>query len=87
MKRIPTPDLGERPVDEFVYGGAVHPLPEPETTGDADWGRAVFHRAGAPGTQREWWFHAPSGTWYIAERNTATDHFGTVAPAGEVLHG
>jgi sarcosine oxidase subunit delta len=26
---------------------------------------------------REWWFHVPSGYWFIAERDTATD---------EILH-
>jgi len=23
--------------------------------------------------KKEWWYHGPSGTWFIAERNTLTD--------------
>lgn len=87
MRQLPTPDLGPRPVSEFVFGGAWKPLPDPASTDDAAWGRAIFHHDGAPGTRREWWFHAPSGTWYIAERDTATDQFHAVHPAREVLHG
>jgi sarcosine oxidase delta subunit len=33
----------------------------------------VHNRHGAPGDKKEWWYHSPSGTWFIAERNTLTD--------------
>jgi sarcosine oxidase subunit delta len=33
----------------------------------------VHNRQGAPNDKKEWWYHAPSGTWFIAERNTLTD--------------
>jgi sarcosine oxidase, subunit delta len=33
----------------------------------------VHNRSGAPGDKKEWWYHSPSGTWFIAERNTLTD--------------
>jgi sarcosine oxidase subunit delta len=33
----------------------------------------VHYRNNAPGIKKEWWYHSPSGTWFIAERNTLTD--------------
>ena len=33
----------------------------------------VFNRCGEPGIQREWWYHSASSTWFIAERDTASD--------------
>ena len=29
--------------------------------------------SGEPGIQREWWYHSASSTWFIAERDTASD--------------
>lgn len=48
-------------------------MPHPETCSDAEWAAYVFYRNGAPAIKKEWWFHTPSGTWFIAERNTGTD--------------
>jgi sarcosine oxidase subunit delta len=84
MKLIPCPLNGLRPADEFVYGGEVRPMPDPAATDDASWARYVFHRSGVPGVKREWWCHTPSGNWFIAERDTATDEFVASYPASRL---
>lgn len=48
-------------------------MPDPAKATDAEWAAYVFYRDNAPGIKKEWWYHSPSGTWFIAERNTATD--------------
>lgn len=73
MKLIPCPLNGPRPVSEFVYGGEVREMPDPDTATDAQWADYVFNRNGAPGIKHEWWYHAPSGTWLIVERDTLLD--------------
>ena len=67
------PINGTRPISEFICGGEVRPMPEPQSVDDATWGAYVFNRNGVPGIQQEWWCHTPSNTWFIAERNTLTD--------------
>jgi sarcosine oxidase subunit delta len=73
MKIMTCPVNGPRPVSEFVYGGEMRPMPDPDRCEDATWADYVFHRNGAPGVKKEWWYHAPSGTWFIAERDTRAD--------------
>ncbi|MBW4518629.1 MAG: sarcosine oxidase subunit delta [Scytolyngbya sp. HA4215-MV1] len=73
MKLIPCPINGLRPVGEFVYGGEVRPMPDPNAVDDDTWASYVFNRTGAPGVKQEWWCHSPSNTWFIVERNTLTD--------------
>ncbi|MEJ2632915.1 MAG: sarcosine oxidase subunit delta [Acidihalobacter sp.] len=75
MKLIDCPSIGPRPAAEFVYGGAWRPMPDPDACSDADWAHYVFHRDGAPGVRRELWYHGPSGTWLVAERDTLSDRF------------
>jgi sarcosine oxidase, subunit delta len=75
MKQIDCPYIGLRPAAEFVYGGVWRPMPAPDECDDDEWGRYVFHRDGAPGLKRELWYHGPSGTWMVAERDTLTDRF------------
>ncbi len=75
MKIIECPINGPRPLQEFHFGGEVRPMPDPETVNDGQWADYVFHRSGEPGVKREWWYHVPSGTWFIAERNNVTDQF------------
>lgn len=58
---------------EFVYGGEYRAMPNPDTCSDTQWSAYVFHRNNAPTVKKEWWFHQPSSTWLIAERNTAND--------------
>jgi sarcosine oxidase subunit delta len=82
MKILPCPELGERPLSEFVYGGAVRSAPRADST-DQVWADHVFHRDGAPARREEWWYHRASGTWFLVERDTATDAVSAVrnAPA------
>ncbi len=73
MKIIACPINGPRPVSEFVYGGEVREMPDANTATDGQWADYVFNRNGAPGVKKEWWYHAPSGTWLIIERDTLQD--------------
>ena len=75
MKLIPCPLNGLRPAQEFVFGGEFRPMPDPAAATDAVWADYLFNRAGAPGIKREWWYHVPSGTWFMAERDTLKDEF------------
>ena len=73
MKLITCPINGPRPISEFMYGGTFRDMPDPETCGDEQWLDYVFNRNGAPGIKKEWWYHIPSGVWFIAERDTEKD--------------
>jgi len=73
MKQLRCPLNGVRPVSEFVYGGEVRPMPDPDACTDAEWTDYVFNRNGSPGIKREWWCHIASGYWFIVERDTARD--------------
>ena len=67
------PINGPRPVSEFFYYGELRPMPDPQAAGDDAWAAYVFNRNGAPGIKHEWWYHLPSGVWFVAERDTAAD--------------
>ena len=73
MKLLTCPMNGPRPLNEFVFGGEYRVAPDQNSCSDAEWADYVHNRDGAPGDKKEWWYHAPSGTWFIAERNTLTD--------------
>lgn len=73
MKTLNCPINGPRPLCEFSYGGALRAMPDPSSVDDAAWADAIFNRVGVSGVKREWWCHTPSNTWFIAERDTATD--------------
>jgi len=73
MKLLNCPINGLRPVEEFAYGGELRAQPDTAACTDAEWADYVFHRNAAPGLKQEWWYHVPSGTWFVAERNTMTD--------------
>lgn len=73
MKLLDCPHIGARPIAEFTYGGELRPMPEPDLASDRQWADYVWNRNGAAGVKREWWFHVPSATWFIAERDTRTD--------------
>ena len=75
MKLLRCPVNGERPLQEFEYGGEYRIQPDPDIVSDAQWASYVFNRDGAPSVRREWWYHAPSGVWFIAERDTSNDQF------------
>lgn len=73
MKLLKCPMNGIRPISEFVFGGELREMPNPESATDQEWAAYVHNRNGAPGLKKEWWYHAPSGTWFVAERNTLTE--------------
>jgi sarcosine oxidase, subunit delta len=73
MKLLRCPLNGVRPVSEFVYGGDLRAMPDPDTCSDASWADYVFNRSGVPGVKREWWCHVASGYWFIVERDTLHD--------------
>ncbi len=75
MKTINCPINGVRPLQEFQYGGELRTMPDPAATADEAWADYVFNRGGEPGVKREWWYHLPSGVWFIAERDNRSDEF------------
>ena len=75
MKLLDCPLNGPRPLLEFVCGGEVRDMPDPAQTSDAEWTAWLFNRNSVPRVRREWWCHTPSGYWFVAERDTASDVF------------
>ena len=73
MKSLRCPINGPRPLQEFQYGGELREMPDPDAASDEEWADYVFHRNGGPAVKREWWYHVPSGTWFIAERDNQSD--------------
>jgi len=73
MKILNCPINGPRPLQEFQFGGEVRSMPDPNRVDDATWADYVFHRAGEPHVKSEWWYHVPSGVWFIAERDNRSD--------------
>lgn len=73
MKILNCPINGPRPVQEFVFGGELREMPDPDAATDAEWTDYVYNRNGSPGPRREWWYHLASSTWFIAERDTGTN--------------
>ncbi|HYF49079.1 MAG TPA: sarcosine oxidase subunit delta [Planctomycetota bacterium] len=75
MKLIKCPVNGVRPLQEFLYGGELRPMPDAQASSEREWADYVFNRHGEPGVIKEWWYHIASGTWFIAERDTLKDEF------------
>ncbi len=73
MKILTCPLNGPRNISEFVYGGEVKDMPDPNTCSDKAWADYVFYHDNLIQIVKEWWLHAPSGYWFIAERHTASD--------------
>ncbi|MCB1882902.1 MAG: sarcosine oxidase subunit delta [Geminicoccaceae bacterium] len=73
MKLMRCPLNGERNISEFVCGGEVKAMPDPDKASDADWGRYLFFEDNPDGEIVEWWLHAPSSYWFIARRDTRTE--------------
>ncbi len=75
MLILTCPNCGPRNVNEFRFGGEVHPRPaDPNAAADAEWTDYLFMRRNAMGEETEWWYHrAGCGLWFLAERNTLTN--------------
>ena len=87
MKLLTCPLNGPRPIAEFVYGGELRHMPDPDAASDREWAEYVFNRTGSAGVKRELWYHAPSGTWLIAERDTLRDRVVATYLPGEETAG
>ncbi len=72
MKIIRCPLNGPRNAQEFVHGPEVKAMPGPNA-GDGEWAAYVFLEENRKGVVREWWCHAPTNYWFVAERDTGTD--------------
>lgn len=72
MKIMHCPINGARNISEFVWGGDVKLAPEHDCS-DVAWAEHLFFEDNVAGEVVEWWLHAPSNTWFIAQRNTLTD--------------
>ena len=71
MFLIDCPNIGPRNASEFRFRGEFverPPNPEDPTSDDA-WTDFLYMRENKLGVQKEWWYHRPSGTWFIAERH------------------
>jgi sarcosine oxidase subunit delta len=86
MTLMPCPMNGPRNIQEFVCGGEVKAVPSAEAD-DAAWSAYLFLEENRRGVVREWWCHAPTSYWFIAERDTATDTVLRTYDAGELRHG
>ena len=73
MNILHCPINGPRPIKEFHFGGELRTKPDPTEATDEAWADYVFQRAGDPGIKQEWWYHIPSGTWFVAERDNVRD--------------
>jgi sarcosine oxidase subunit delta len=84
MKLLRCPLNGERNISEFICGGEVRPSSDPATSGDTEWANHLYLQDNPAGKVREWWFHVPSGYWFIAERDTVTDEILRTYPPEEL---
>jgi sarcosine oxidase subunit delta len=65
---------GPRNIAEFVCGGEMREVPDPDRCSDEEWADHVFMQDNQAGEVVEWWLHAPTAFWFIARRDTRTDH-------------
>jgi sarcosine oxidase, subunit delta len=72
VKLMTCPLNGPRNIQEFVQGPVVRAMPDAAGS-DAEWADYVFLEDNLKGVVREWWCHAPTNYWFVAERDTASD--------------
>lgn len=84
MKILNCPLNGPRNISEFIYGGEVVDHPDPHGSSIAEWADYVFLENNTAGVVREWWYHAATAYWIIAERDTVSDEIIRTYPASEV---
>lgn len=84
MKLMNCPLNGWRNIAEFVYGGEVVEPPAADAAAE-EWADYVFMENNTAGVVREWWLHAPSAYWFIAERDTVRDVVLKTCPPGEIF--
>ncbi len=84
MQIRPCPLNGPRNISEFVCFGEVTEMPDPEAVTDDAWAAFVWFSDNTAGVVREWWYHAPTAYWIIAERDTVKDEVIRTYPASEL---
>lgn len=85
MKILTCPLNGLRNISEFVYGGEVVDMPDPNRCSADEWADYVFLENNTAGVVREWWYHAPTAYWFIAERDTVSEQVIRTYDAGTVF--
>ena len=73
MKIMDCPLNGPRNISEFICGGEVREMPDPEKGNSNAWVDYLFMENNKAGLIYEWWCHAPTTYWFIARRDTRTD--------------
>lgn len=86
MKIMNCPLNGPRNISEFVHGGEVREMPNSTTCTDREWADYVFYSNNEAGVVTEWWLHAPSGYWFIAQRHTVSDEVIRTFDASEMFN-
>ncbi len=85
MKLINCPLNGPRNISEFIYGGEFEHMPDPHSSSSNEWAEYVFFDDNPAGDVIEWWCHAPTSYWFLAQRNTVTDEIIKTYAASEVF--
>ena len=85
MKIMPCPLNGPRNIQEFICAGPVEPHPDPNRCTDDEWSEFVWLEENRAGVVREWWCHAATSYWFIAERDTVSDEILATYPADRVF--
>jgi len=84
MLLIPCPICGDRPEDEFGFGGdatVVHPGHGVST---ADYAEYLYFRDNPKGPHRELWVHRYGcRRWIVVERDTLTHHIAGASLAAD----
>lgn len=60
-------------------------MPDPQNCTDRQWAEYLFFEDNLAGYVIEWWCHAATSCWFLAERNTVTGEFLRTLPADEVF--
>ena len=74
MKILVCPLNGPRNITEFVCMGQVKDMPDPASASDREWTDYLFMEDNIAGIVEEWWLHVPTNFWFVACRDTTTDH-------------
>lgn len=85
MKLLTCPLNGPRNITEFVYGGELHSMPDPVASSAGDWTEYLFFHDNPAGLVTEWWCHAATSYWFLAERDTVTDEIVRTFPTSHLF--
>ena len=86
MLLIGCPWCGDRPENEFHYGGEAHIArpSDPGTVDDQAWGEFLYARSNVKGTHYERWRHLHGcGRFFNCVRDTVSDRIVTTYKPGE----